>query len=64
MDALSCKAIRKTVALVLAGGRECIMRLRKGLRWPDGHPRTADNILFVVCDVVKYAPFAAAGRTP
>ncbi|MAE66091.1 MAG: hypothetical protein CMJ18_17610 [Phycisphaeraceae bacterium] len=47
-----------------ADGREYVMKLRKGLKWSDGHPYTADDILFLVYDVAKYAPFEAAGGTP
>ena len=44
-------------------GREYIMKLRKGLRWSDGHPYTADDILFLVYDIAKFTAFEEAGGT-
>lgn len=34
------------------GGRVAIVQLRKGIRWSDGHPFTADDILFYYEDVL------------
>lgn len=56
--------LAKGFDMVGADGREYIMTLRRGLRWSDGHPYTADDILFLVYDVAKYAPFEEAGGTP
>ena len=37
------------------GGRVAQFRLRKGLRWSDGHPFTVDDILFFYNDIVMNA---------
>jgi peptide/nickel transport system substrate-binding protein len=34
------------------GGRELVLFLRKGIRWSDGHPFTADDVLFFYQDVL------------
>lgn len=33
------------------GGRRLTVRLRRGLKWSDGHPLTADDVLFTVNDL-------------
>ena len=55
--------LAKSFEMVDTQGKEYVMTLRKGVKWSDGHPYTADDILFMVCDVKQYAPFEEAGGT-
>lgn len=43
------------------GGRAFVFRLRPGMRWSDGHPFTADDVLFNVNDLLLNEEF---GPTP
>ena len=53
----------KSFEMVDTEGKEYIMKLRKGLKWSDGHPYTADDIVFMIYDVKKYPAFEEAGGT-
>ncbi|GAA1651953.1 ABC transporter substrate-binding protein [Nonomuraea maheshkhaliensis] len=43
------------------GGREYVFRLREGLKWSDGEPCTADDLLFAFEDVAVYKDLHTTG---
>ncbi|MEV0996018.1 ABC transporter substrate-binding protein [Nonomuraea sp. NPDC050202] len=43
------------------GGREYVFRLREGLKWSDGQPCTADDMLFAFEDVATYHDLHTTG---
>ncbi|GAA2205198.1 ABC transporter substrate-binding protein [Nonomuraea monospora] len=43
------------------GGREYVFRLREGLKWSDGQPCTADDMLFAFEDVTTYHDLHTTG---
>ncbi|MEU6714403.1 ABC transporter substrate-binding protein [Nonomuraea sp. NPDC046802] len=43
------------------GGREYVFRLREGLKWSDGQPCTADDLMFAFEDVATYRDLHATG---
>lgn len=43
------------------GGREYVFRLREGLKWSDGQPCTADDIVFAFEDVMTYHDLHTTG---
>ncbi|MGV9382450.1 ABC transporter substrate-binding protein [Nonomuraea sp. NPDC003707] len=43
------------------GGREYVFRLREGLKWSDGQPCTADDLMFAFEDVATYHDLHTTG---
>ncbi|MFI7700381.1 ABC transporter substrate-binding protein [Nonomuraea sp. NPDC049480] len=46
---------------VKGGGREYVFRLREGLKWSDGRPCTADDLMFAFEDVATYHDLHTTG---
>jgi peptide/nickel transport system substrate-binding protein len=44
-------------------GRETVLHLRRGMRWSDGHPFTADDIIFWVNDISRHPDLPGLGAS-